>query len=262
MNRAQLEHAIRASGAISGDRELYVVGSQSILGRHPDAPAALLRSQEVDIAPKNFPALEEVIEGSIGELSPFHETFGFYVDGVDIDAIALPTGWQERLVIVDNPNTNGYRGLCIDPADLACAKLVARREKDLEFITDAAARMNNLVQDLLALTRALCQRADRLAWIGVLRMRRKVDVVFFQKKRAPRWPVMRLRAGGARVVYVRSVQASAIFEALAAEHITGMLVVPQVMAVFSRGIEREVDRHTVGVAVGDTDEVEQARVDV
>jgi glycosyltransferase involved in cell wall biosynthesis len=39
------------------------------------------------------------------------------------------------------------------------------------------------------------------AWIGVLRMRRKVDVVFFRKKRAPRWPVMRLRAGGARVVY-------------------------------------------------------------
>lgn len=39
------------------------------------------------------------------------------------------------------------------------------------------------------------------AWIGVLRLRRKVDVVFFQKKRAPRWPVLRLKAGGARVVY-------------------------------------------------------------
>lgn len=39
------------------------------------------------------------------------------------------------------------------------------------------------------------------AWIGVLRLRRKVDVVFFQKKRAPRWPVMRLKAGGAKVVY-------------------------------------------------------------
>lgn len=39
------------------------------------------------------------------------------------------------------------------------------------------------------------------AWIGVLRQRRKMDVFFFQKKRAPRWPVMRLRAGGARVVY-------------------------------------------------------------
>ena len=157
MNRAQLEHAIRASGAISGDRELYVVGSQSILGRHPDAPAALLRSQKVDTAPKNFPALEEVIEGSIGELSPFHETFGFYVDGVDIDAIALPTGWQERLVIVDNPNTNGYRGLCIDPADLACAKLVARREKDLEFITVLLAErpvtLEVLVERIAALPR-------------------------------------------------------------------------------------------------------------
>jgi hypothetical protein len=134
MNRAQLEHAIRASGAISGDRELYVVGSQSILGAFPHAPAELCRSLEVDIAPKNHPELETLIEGSIGELSPFHSTFGFYVDGVDIEGIALPTGWRDRLVVVENPNTNGYRGLCLDPADLAVSKLVARREKDLEFV--------------------------------------------------------------------------------------------------------------------------------
>jgi len=134
VNRAQLEHAIRASGAISGDRELYVVGSQSILGAHPDAPPELCRSLEVDIAPKNHPRLEILIEGSIGELSPFHSTFGFYVDGIDIEAIALPSGWRERLVVVDNPNTNGYRGLCLDPGDLAVSKLVAAREKDRDFL--------------------------------------------------------------------------------------------------------------------------------
>ncbi len=134
MNRLQLEHAIRASGAISGDRELYIVGSQSILGAHPNAPAELCRSLEVDLAPKNRPELEALIEGSIGELSPFHNTFGFYVDGIDIEAIALPAGWQTRLVVVDNPNTNGYRGLCLDPGDLAVSKLVARREKDLDFV--------------------------------------------------------------------------------------------------------------------------------
>ncbi|NUN50176.1 MAG: glycosyltransferase family 4 protein [Candidatus Brocadiae bacterium] len=39
------------------------------------------------------------------------------------------------------------------------------------------------------------------AWIGVLRQRRTADVIFFQKKRAPRWPVERLKAGGARVIY-------------------------------------------------------------
>lgn len=134
MNRLQLEHAIRASGAISGDRELYVVGSQSILGSFPQAPAELLRSNEVDIAPKNLPEMEELIEGSIGELSPFHSTFGFYVDGITIEAIALPEGWKDRVVPVENPNTNGYRGLCLDPTDLAVTKLVAQREKDVEFI--------------------------------------------------------------------------------------------------------------------------------
>src|SRR5687768_9449872 len=101
MDRAQLEHAIRAAGAISGDNELYIVGSQAILGAHPRAHPDLLRSM-VDVAPKNRPELEELVEGSIGELSPFHRTFGFYVDGVDIDAIALPAGWQERLIVVAN----------------------------------------------------------------------------------------------------------------------------------------------------------------
>jgi long-chain acyl-CoA synthetase len=47
---------------------------------------------------------------------------------------------------------------------------------------------------------------------------------------------------GARVVYPRSIQASTIFEALAEEKITGMLVVPQVVALFYHAIEREVQR--------------------
>jgi hypothetical protein len=119
MTREQLEHAIRAAGAICGDRELYVVGSQAILGAHPSVHPVLARSMEVDIAPKNKPELGDVIEGAIGELSPFHTTFGFYVDGVDIDAIALPDGWRERVVRVDNPNTNGIVGYCISPPDLA-----------------------------------------------------------------------------------------------------------------------------------------------
>lgn len=134
MTRDQLEHAIRAAGAISGDRELYVVGSQAILGAYPNAHADLLRSLEVDVAPKHHPEREALIEGSIGELSPFHRTFGFYVDGVDLAAIVLPDDWVSRLVVVDNPNTNGFRGLCLDPTDLAVSKLAAARPKDIEFV--------------------------------------------------------------------------------------------------------------------------------
>lgn len=149
MNREQLEHAIRAAGAICGDHELWVVGSQSILGPFPHAHADLCRSMEVDIAPKNRPELEELIAGSIGELSPFHQTFGFYVDGVDVERINLPDGWQARTVPVDNPNTNGFCGLCLDPTDLAASKLFAGRPKDLDYV-HVLLREEIITPDLLA----------------------------------------------------------------------------------------------------------------
>ncbi len=41
MNRRQLEHLIRAAGAIAEDDELVIIGSQSILGSRPDAPPDL-----------------------------------------------------------------------------------------------------------------------------------------------------------------------------------------------------------------------------
>ena len=55
MSRDQLEHAIRAACDVSGDTEVWVFGSQAILGEHPDAPESLRMSVEADIAPKNLP---------------------------------------------------------------------------------------------------------------------------------------------------------------------------------------------------------------
>ncbi len=55
MRRADLEHIIRASADISDDDEIIVIGSQAILGQHPDAPADLLVSVEADVYPKNHP---------------------------------------------------------------------------------------------------------------------------------------------------------------------------------------------------------------
>ena len=49
MNREQLEHAIRAACEISKDDELYIFGSQAILGQFPDAPEFLRQSIEVDV---------------------------------------------------------------------------------------------------------------------------------------------------------------------------------------------------------------------
>ncbi len=53
MTRSELEHLIRAGGAIADDNELIIIGSQSILAQFPQAPPTLRVSMETDLYPKN-----------------------------------------------------------------------------------------------------------------------------------------------------------------------------------------------------------------
>ena len=133
MKRSELEHLIRASGAIVDDNELIIIGSQSILGQFPEAPVALRASMEADIFPKNKPELSELVDGSIGEGSFFHEQFGYYAQGVGPETAVLPGGWRQRFIVVENENTKGVRGLCLEVHDLAISKYIAGRPKDLDF---------------------------------------------------------------------------------------------------------------------------------
>jgi hypothetical protein len=123
---------------IADDDELIVIGSQAILGSYPEAPSALLVSVEADLYPKNHPERADLIDGTIGELSPFHDTYGYYAQGVGPTTATLPTGWQDRLVSIRGENTRWATGLCIDPNDLVLAKYAAGRDKDRRFNRDAA----------------------------------------------------------------------------------------------------------------------------
>jgi hypothetical protein len=134
VKREQLEHLIRAAGAVTGSRRLIVIGSQAILGEHPlDAPPEALRSREADLIPIDAPEMADLVSGTLGELSAFDEAYGYHADGVDLSTATLPAGWRDRLVPIDNPNTNGYVGLCLEVHDLVVSKYVAGREKDREF---------------------------------------------------------------------------------------------------------------------------------
>src|SRR5436305_12828172 len=130
MQRPQLEHIIRAASAITGATEIVIVGSQALLGQFPDAPQELLVSLEAEVFTLRTPDDADLIEGSIGEGSPFHQTFGYYAHGVAEQASVLPEGWKQRLVPVRNSNTGGACGLCLEAHDLGVAKLAAGREKD------------------------------------------------------------------------------------------------------------------------------------
>ena len=98
MNREQLEHAIRAACQVSGDLEVYVFGSQAILGEHPAAADDLRASIEVDIQPKHRPEMTDAVDGALGEFSQFHEAFGFYVHGASIESAILPDEWESRCI--------------------------------------------------------------------------------------------------------------------------------------------------------------------
>lgn len=151
MRRQDLEHIIRAAAAVTNSNEIMVVGSQSILGSFPDAPAELLRSQAADVYPVLAPELSEVIEGSLGADSPFARQFGYFADGVGPETAALPAGWESRLVRVQGPGTEGKVGYCLEPHDLAASKAIAGREKDRDFV--AAMLRHELVVGEVVLAR-------------------------------------------------------------------------------------------------------------
>lgn len=85
MRRDELAHILRAACNITSDRDVLVIGSQSILGSfdEDELPPAATASIEADIAflddPDRMKADE--VEGAIGEMSTFHQTNGVYAGG-------------------------------------------------------------------------------------------------------------------------------------------------------------------------------------
>ena len=171
MTREELEHAIRAACDVAKDREVYVIGSQAILGQYPDAPAELRQSAEADIAPKNKPEHADIIDGALGELSTFHRTHSFYVRGLSITAATLPDGWEKRAKIVQNENTGGGKGICVEAHDLAASKLKAYREKDREFVRTlldkGLIKPNKLTRMINLLPIDLAERARLIEWVDL-----------------------------------------------------------------------------------------------
>lgn len=166
VNRPQLEHIIRAAAGNADALDIVIIGSQAILGTYPEAPAELTRSMEADVFPMKNPGDSILIDGGIGERSIFHETFGYYAHGVDETTATLPDGWRVRLVPVQNENTRGATGWCLEVHDLAVSKLAAGREKDREYLA-ALFRHRlacpDLVRERLAQTPSLTGEMRRLA---------------------------------------------------------------------------------------------------
>ncbi len=167
MKRKNLEHIIRAAGACASLDSLYIMGSQAILGEHPELDSVgmlgsqnynfklkeitesiLLVSEEADVLVPEDYRKAEMIEGAIGENSLFHENFGYYAQAIDETTCKLPDGWRKRLIPICNEGTNGVTGYCLETHDIIISKLVAGREKDIRYF-QAACSLKILSKDKL-----------------------------------------------------------------------------------------------------------------
>jgi hypothetical protein len=138
VKRSELAHLLRAASTISGRDEILVIGSQSILGSFdedelPD-PATLSREADFAFWDDADERIADKVDGAIGEMSAFDLGNGYYAQGVSVTTATLPVGWRDRLVQFSPTSANGAVAMCLEPHDLALAKLVARREKDLAFV--------------------------------------------------------------------------------------------------------------------------------
>jgi hypothetical protein len=159
MKKQQVDHVLRAAGRITGEKRFVIIGSQSLHGRHPDLADEIVMSAEVDLIAMKRPVATDLLN-VIGVDSPFHVNFGYYADPVDATTAVLPRGWKNRLVNLPPGDTDGVRGLCLEPHDLAIAKYVARREKDRLFTRELARRGLVSQSRLLALLKQTAVTAE------------------------------------------------------------------------------------------------------
>lgn len=106
---------------------------------YPDLADEIVMSAEVDLNAMKNAQLTDLLN-EIGVDPHFHQNCGYYADPVDVATAVLPKGWKGRLVKLPQGDTEGVMGLCLDPHDLAIAKYVARRDKDIAFTRELARR--------------------------------------------------------------------------------------------------------------------------
>jgi len=138
MKKREIDQVLRAAGRITQETQFIIVGSQALHGKYPDLADEIVRSAEVDLFAKDHPEKTDSLN-AIGVFSPFHESYGYYADPVDETTATLPKGWRERLVHLAPGDTDGVRGLCLDPLILrratapCCPGTLGRMTADIKI---------------------------------------------------------------------------------------------------------------------------------
>lgn len=158
-----LKHMAAVALAITRGGRIIVFGSSSLLGTVPDADQRfelVRRSLDADFILDPFDDLvARVAQDALGADTEFERQFGYHADIVRPMVFEnFPSGWEDRLKPLD-----GCAGVfCLEPHDMAVAKLFAGRTKDITLLAELI-RENLLDVDLLS--KRLLDMPMTEAWI-------------------------------------------------------------------------------------------------
>lgn len=143
MRISSINHVLRSAAAITGHATFVIVGSAAVIARlHEKISESMTLTPEVDIyafGASNAEELSDLIDGSIGQDSRFHSTFGYYADGVSPETSKMPADWLERASRYESSECPGVVAIVPEENDIALAKMVAWREKDVEWLKEGVA---------------------------------------------------------------------------------------------------------------------------
>ncbi len=150
MRKSDLFELLTDVSVVLGNEKPIIVGSQvfHLLSERP--PQIVERSAECDFlfGPAQSDARNEV-NRLFGVASDYQDRTGMYADGLGLATVVLPDGWRDRLQPLNDDQGNVV-ALCVDIYDVSVSKLIAGREKDLEFLEYALAAEQLEMAKLLA----------------------------------------------------------------------------------------------------------------
>jgi hypothetical protein len=134
MRREALEMLVAKVATLTQLDRIVIVGSQSAHGQIGWLPGPVLRSVEADFLLPGF-GRSSVIDDECGPESDFFAEHGVYADPLGAGIVTLPRGWEDRLVPILNSDGNPA-WWALEIHDTAASKLMAGREKDMDFIIE------------------------------------------------------------------------------------------------------------------------------
>lgn len=130
-----LSHLLDSVRALVQPRRVIVLGSGSLLPRHPElgspgSPLELTLDADFLLEPVDQ-QIADLLKEAVGSDSAFQRLHGYYADILHPTIVeTLPAGWESRLDPV-----SGYDNVfTLDLYDLALVKLIVGRRKDLDLL--------------------------------------------------------------------------------------------------------------------------------